>query len=64
VVVLLLTALIAVVVVCAVWSLTPNVLFGLVLSGRWDPTEHAVFQSVFGMIFTVIIALEFKRPRT
>jgi uncharacterized membrane protein (DUF373 family) len=60
-VILLLTALIAVIVVAAVWSLGVRVLFGLVLSGALDPTEHAVFQDVFGRIFTVIIALEFKR---
>ena len=29
--------------------------------GRVDPTDPTVFQAVFGMIFTVIIALEFKR---
>jgi len=34
------------------------VLFG---SNTIDPTDPAVFQGVFGMIFTVIIALEFKR---
>jgi uncharacterized membrane protein (DUF373 family) len=61
IVVLILVALIAVVVIAAVWSLAIKILFGLVLSGSFDPTEHAVFQSVFGMIFTVIIALEFKR---
>jgi uncharacterized membrane protein (DUF373 family) len=27
----------------------------------FDPTDYEVFQTVFGMIFTVIIALEFKR---
>jgi uncharacterized membrane protein (DUF373 family) len=26
-----------------------------------DPTDYEVFQAFFGMIFTVIIALEFKR---
>jgi len=60
-VVLVLVGLIAVVVVAAVWSLAVKILFGLVLSGRVDPTDPAVFQAVFGMIFTVIIALEFKR---
>jgi uncharacterized membrane protein (DUF373 family) len=44
-----------------VWSLALKVLFGLVLSGTFDPTDPTVFQAVFGMIFTVIIALEFKR---
>jgi len=60
-VVLVLVGLIAVVVIAAVWSLAVKILFGLVLSGRVDPTDPAVFQAVFGMIFTVIIALEFKR---
>jgi uncharacterized membrane protein (DUF373 family) len=27
----------------------------------FDPSQHEVFQTHFGMIFTVIIALEFKR---
>ena len=57
----MLAELTAVVVASAVWSLTLKVVSGLVLAGSLDPTDHAVFQSVFGMIFTVIIALEFKR---
>jgi uncharacterized membrane protein (DUF373 family) len=61
VVVLILIGLIAVVIVAALWSLAVKVLFGLVLTSTFDPTDHVVFQSVFGMIFTVIIALEFKR---
>jgi Phosphate-starvation-inducible E family len=31
------------------------------LSSGFDPTDYAVFLALFGMIFTVIIALEFKR---
>jgi uncharacterized membrane protein (DUF373 family) len=61
VIILILTGLIAVVIVSAVWSLTLKVLFSLVLSDTLDPTDPAIFQAVFGMIFTVIIALEFKR---
>ena len=61
VVILALTGLIAVVIVFAVWNLAMKVLFSLILSGSFDPTDPAVFQTVFGMIFTVIIALEFKR---
>jgi uncharacterized membrane protein (DUF373 family) len=61
VVVTILTALIAVVVVAAVWTLSLKILFGLVLSGGLDPSDYAAFQAVFGMIFTVIIALEFKK---
>jgi uncharacterized membrane protein (DUF373 family) len=60
-VILVLTALIAVVVVAAVWSLSRKILFGLLLPGGLDPSDYAVFQTVFGMIFTVIIALEFKK---
>jgi uncharacterized membrane protein (DUF373 family) len=60
-VILVLTALIAVVIAAAVWNLAIKVLFSLVLADTFDPTDPAVFQTVFGMIFTVIIALEFKR---
>jgi len=60
-IVLILTAIIAVVVIAAVWNLAVKVVAALVLTGSFDPTDHAVFQAVFGMIFTVIIALEFKR---
>ena len=61
IVVLILTALIAVVVIAAVWHLILKILSGLILSGSLDPSDYAVFQAVFGMIFTVIIALEFKK---
>jgi uncharacterized membrane protein (DUF373 family) len=61
VVILVLTALIAIVVVAAVWNLTLKILFGFVFSGNFDPSDYAIFQAVFGMIFTVIIALEFKK---
>ena len=32
----------------------------LVLFGLLDPAEHGIFQAIFGMIFTVLIALEFN----
>jgi uncharacterized membrane protein (DUF373 family) len=32
----------------------------LLISGTIDPLDHNVFQSIFGSIFTVLIALEFK----
>jgi len=59
IVVLILTGLIIVVIASAVWHLAAKILFGLVLTS-FDPSDPAVFQTVFGMIFTVIIALEFK----
>src|SRR5258708_3091130 len=61
IVILILTALIAIVVVAAVWNLILKILFGLVFSGSFDPSDYSTFQAVFGMIFTVIIALEFKK---
>lgn len=61
VVVLILTAIIVVVVIAALWNLAVKVAVSIVLTGSFDPTDYTVFQAVFGMIFTVIIALEFKR---
>jgi uncharacterized membrane protein (DUF373 family) len=61
VIVTILTALIAIIVVVAVWNLSVKILFGLVLSGSLDPSDYSIFQALFGMIFTVIIALEFKK---
>ena len=58
-VVLVLTALIVVVVASATWHLTLAVL-ALLVTDQADPTNQQVFQAVFGMMFTVIIALEFK----
>jgi hypothetical protein len=60
-VILLLTGIFAVVVVATVWNVALNVLFGVVLSGALGPSNYAEFQTVFGMIFTVTIALEFKK---
>jgi uncharacterized membrane protein (DUF373 family) len=61
IVITILTALIAIIVVVAVWNLTLKIVFGLILPGNLDPSDYAIFQGVFGMIFTVIIALEFKK---
>ena len=58
---LALSALLVVVILAAMWNLFLRVMVGLVLDGALDPTDHTVFQAVFGAIFTVIIALEFKR---
>ena len=60
-VILVLTALIAIVIAFALWNLTVKILLSIVSSGGFDPTDCSVFQALFGMIFTVIIALEFKR---
>ncbi len=60
-VILVLTLLISIVVALAVWNLTLKILLSIFASRGFDPSDYAVFQALFGMIFTVIIALEFKR---
>jgi uncharacterized membrane protein (DUF373 family) len=59
VVVLVLIALIAVVIASATWHLAVNIVV-LLVAGVFDPADTAAFQTIFGMIFTVMIALEFK----
>jgi uncharacterized membrane protein (DUF373 family) len=59
-VILLLTALIAFTIALAAWNLVLKVASS-VLYAQFDPTDYEVFQTLFGMIFTVMIALEFKR---
>jgi uncharacterized membrane protein (DUF373 family) len=61
VIILILTGLIAIVIIAAIWNLALKILFHAIFSSTFDPTEYSAFQAVFGMIFTVIIALEFKR---
>src|SRR5436189_33548 len=58
-VIYILTALIAVVIAVATLRLAMAI-FALVTANLIDPSDYAVFQAVFGMIFTVLIALEFK----
>jgi uncharacterized membrane protein (DUF373 family) len=60
-VILILTGIIAIVVVAAVWNLALNVWLGVIATNALDPTNYTIFQTIFGMIFTVIIALEFKK---
>jgi uncharacterized membrane protein (DUF373 family) len=61
--VIALTALIAIIALFALWHLALNVARA-VLDNTFDPTNYTVFQTVFGMIFTVIIALEFRASLT
>lgn len=58
-VILVLTGLIIAIVASATWHLAEVVAL-LILTDEVHPANQAVFQTVFGMIFTVIIALEFK----
>jgi uncharacterized membrane protein (DUF373 family) len=55
----LLTAIIAAIVGAATWQLILHT-FALVRSHLLDPRDSQVFQTVFGMVLTVLIAMEFK----
>ncbi len=59
VVALVLTGLIAIIICVALWRLAYEVINMLVM-GALDPLNHAVFQTIFGMIMTLLIAMEFK----
>jgi uncharacterized membrane protein (DUF373 family) len=54
-----LTLLIALIVLVALYRLSVAVVSAL-LFGALDPLEHGVFQTVFGQIMTLLIALEFN----
>src|SRR5258706_676674 len=59
IVALVLTLVIGLIILVAVFRLTYGVLTGL-LFGVLDPLEHGAFQLVFGEIMTLLIALEFN----
>jgi uncharacterized membrane protein (DUF373 family) len=54
-----LTLVIALIILVALFRLTFGVVSGLVL-GALDPLDHGIFQAVFGEILTLLIALEFN----
>ena len=54
-----LTAVIALIVLIALYRLCVGVVTAL-LFGAFDPLDHGVFQAVFGQIMTLLIALEFN----
>jgi uncharacterized membrane protein (DUF373 family) len=59
VVAIVLSLVIAVVVAIALAQLLISVV-PLLVSGAIDPLDHEVFQTLFGMVMTLLIALEFK----
>lgn len=58
-VVLALSLVIALVIVMTLVQLYQRIL-PLIVGGVLDPLDHATFQALFGSIFTVLIAMEFK----
>ncbi|RPG68514.1 MAG: diguanylate cyclase [Flavobacteriaceae bacterium TMED42] len=59
VVALVLSFLIAIIIVIALLRLTIQVLL-LIVNGTLDPLDFKIFQGLFGMIMTLLIAMEFK----
>ena len=55
----MLTLVIGLVILVALFRLTFSVVTGLLL-GVLNPLDHGVFQAVFGEILTLLIALEFN----
>lgn len=54
-----LTGLIGLIILVALYRLAVSVIVGLV-GGALDPTDPQVFQAVFGEVLTLMIALEFN----
>lgn len=61
IVVSVLSILMAAVILLALWNLCLKVFAEVVATHALDLTDYTVFQALFGMFFTVIIALEFKK---
>ncbi len=59
IVVLLLSFIITLIISVALWQLMQEV-FTLLISGSLNPLEYSVFTQLFGMIMTLLIAMEFK----
>ena len=56
---LILSAVISVIIVISLYQLILTV-FDLLVIDAFNPLEYQVFQTVFGMIMTLLIAMEFK----
>jgi uncharacterized membrane protein (DUF373 family) len=56
---LVLSAVIAVIIVVSMLQLI-SIVFNLLIIDAFNPLDHKVFQTVFGMIMTLLIAMEFK----
>lgn len=59
VVAMILSAVIAVIIVVSLIQLI-SIVFTVLIIDAFNPLDHKVFQTVFGMIMTLLIAMEFK----
>jgi len=56
---IILSAVIAVIILVSLVQLI-QIVFSLLIIDAFNPLDHKIFQSVFGMIMTLLIAMEFK----
>jgi uncharacterized membrane protein (DUF373 family) len=59
IVAIILSGIIAVIVVVSLLQLI-QIVFSLLVVDAFNPLDHKVFQTIFGMIMTLLIAMEFK----
>jgi len=59
----ILSAVISVIIIVSLWQLVRAVVL-LLVSGALNPLDHGMFQTVFGMVMTLLIAMEFKHSIT
>lgn len=57
---LVLTLVIVILIAFATWHLVLAT-FAVIYAGTLDPSDPSVYPAIFGMFFTVLIGLEFKR---
>lgn len=58
-----LSVVISVIILVSLWQLIHAVI-ALLVADALNPLDHAVFQTVFGMVMTLLIAMEFKHSIT
>jgi uncharacterized membrane protein (DUF373 family) len=59
----ILSIVISVIILVSLWQLIRAVI-ALLLLDALNPLDHAIFQAVFGMVMTLLIAMEFKHSIT
>jgi uncharacterized membrane protein (DUF373 family) len=58
-----LSVVISVIILVSLWQLI-HAVTALLVSDALNPLDHVVFQTVFGMVMTLLIAMEFKHSIT
>ncbi|MEM5431741.1 phosphate-starvation-inducible PsiE family protein [Cupriavidus oxalaticus] len=59
----ILSVIVAVIILAALWQLVRTII-DLLWSGTFTPLSDGTFQSLFGMVMTLLIAMEFKHSIT